>query len=272
MIGIYKITNTVNGKCYIGQSIHIETRWEEHQRNAANPNRPHYKYPINCAFSKYGIDKFDFEVLEECSEKELNEKEIKWIKFYDSFEHGYNLSMGGGGLRKYDIDAIIKDYQKTNNLRQTAKNFNCHPATVRNIAHSVGLYGEEAEMRPIEQIDPKTMAKIHTYESVISASNATGLSTTAIRKALSGQHSHSGGYYWRDKGDTTKIFQPITRVWKKQVVQLDKESGEEIARYSSTADAARALGKDGKNGGSQIGRVCRGGKPTAFGFKWKYEE
>lgn len=271
MIGIYKITNSINHKCYIGQSINIESRWQEHQRNSANPNSPKYHYPLYCAFRKYGVDKFDFEILEECSEEGLNQAEIKWISYYDSFENGYNLSRGGGGLRQYDVNGIVESYKITNNIHETARIFGCHPTTVRNIVHSAGLKGEEASERAIEQIDPKTMNVIAQYRSIFSASIATGLTSAAITKALSGEHSNAGGYYWRDKGDTTRKFQPV-KLWRKGVIQLDRETKEEIARYKSAADAARALNKDPKNGGSQISRVCRGVKPTAFNYIWRFIE
>ena len=68
MIGIYKITKKENGKSYIGQSNDIERRIKEHQ----------YKtdLAIELAIRKYGIDAFNYEVLEQCSLEELDAKEI----------------------------------------------------------------------------------------------------------------------------------------------------------------------------------------------------
>ena len=90
MIGIYKITNKMNGKCYIGQSINVEQRLKDHKNCKANK-------PLYRAFKKYGIKNFKFEVLEECSKEELNEKEIYYIAFYNSTTdgNGYNLEHGG---------------------------------------------------------------------------------------------------------------------------------------------------------------------------------
>ena len=85
MIGIYKITNLINGQSYIGQSVDIEKRWLKEQQSAFNVNNSSYNYPISCAFRKYGIDNFQFEVLEECLRNQLNEREKYWIAQYGYF-------------------------------------------------------------------------------------------------------------------------------------------------------------------------------------------
>ncbi|KLA21064.1 hypothetical protein B4078_5392 [Bacillus cereus] len=87
-IGIYKITNKLNGKCYIGQSINIPKRWENHKCMNGN-----HSYPLYLAFKKYGIDNFSFEVLEYCSKEELEHKEYFYILLYDSTNHGYNQTL-----------------------------------------------------------------------------------------------------------------------------------------------------------------------------------
>ena len=85
MIGIYKIENLLNHKCYVGQSIHIERRWQEHCRPSA-------KSIISNAIKKYGKENFSFQILEECSEDELDEKEIFYIeKFNCIVPNGYNI-------------------------------------------------------------------------------------------------------------------------------------------------------------------------------------
>ncbi len=60
MIGIYKITNKLNNKSYIGQSIHIEQRWQEHLYKSSGCSLLKY------ALYKYGADNFSFEIIEEC--------------------------------------------------------------------------------------------------------------------------------------------------------------------------------------------------------------
>lgn len=68
MIGIYKIQNKINNKIYIGQSVHIERRFQEH----CFPSKTSV---ISKAIQKYGKDNFTFDIIEECNISELNEKE-----------------------------------------------------------------------------------------------------------------------------------------------------------------------------------------------------
>lgn len=81
--GIYKITNQINGKNYIGQSVDIKTRWRKHKESKKD-------YPLYRAFRKYGIDNFTFEILEECPILELNAKEQYYIEKYNAIKNGYN--------------------------------------------------------------------------------------------------------------------------------------------------------------------------------------
>ena len=93
MIGIYKITNLVDGNAYIGQSIQIEERFKEH-RNPSNWNREVNK-KLYKAFADFGLNNFSFEILEECNKEELNEKEKYWIKYYNTYPNQYNMTAGG---------------------------------------------------------------------------------------------------------------------------------------------------------------------------------
>ena len=93
MVGIYKITNNINNKCYIGQSVHIEERWKEH-KSEYNQERENKK-TLYLAFKKYGIENFSFEIIEECKPEQLNLKEQYWIDYYDSYNNGYNMTSGG---------------------------------------------------------------------------------------------------------------------------------------------------------------------------------
>lgn len=91
MIGIYKITNKINNKSYIGQSTNIQRRINEHRW--ANENS---RIPFHKAIDKYGWDNFQVEILEECNLEDLNERESYWIQFYNSYGEGYNMNPGGG--------------------------------------------------------------------------------------------------------------------------------------------------------------------------------
>ena len=97
MIGIYKITNLLNNKCYVGQSVCIEKRFAQHK--SPYEQQRHSELPLYKAFLKYGIQNFSFEVIEECKEEELDVKEQQYIEKFDSLCHhnGYNILSGGEG-------------------------------------------------------------------------------------------------------------------------------------------------------------------------------
>ena len=90
MIGIYKITNKISGKSYIGQSNDIERRFKEHQQKGTVS-----RIPLDAAIQKYGKDAFTYEVIEECLVEELNDKEQYYIQLYDTMKNGYNCNEGG---------------------------------------------------------------------------------------------------------------------------------------------------------------------------------
>lgn len=93
MTGIYKITNKINGHAYIGKATDIARRWRKHK--GVGPEDHEYEYPLYKAFRKYGIENFTFDVIEECLVSELDNKEIYWIAFYDTYCNGYNQTKGG---------------------------------------------------------------------------------------------------------------------------------------------------------------------------------
>lgn len=95
---IYKITNKINNKCYIGKTIRtLEKRWKVH---VIHSKRPDDNLLFHRAIRKYGEENFLLEIIDTANnEKELNEKEKYWIEFYKSYlkENGYNLTKGGEG-------------------------------------------------------------------------------------------------------------------------------------------------------------------------------
>jgi len=72
LIGIYKYTNQINGKVYIGQSIDIRQRQYTHKSSAYNEKAKDFNSQFHQAIRKYGIENFDFEILEEIAPEEYN--------------------------------------------------------------------------------------------------------------------------------------------------------------------------------------------------------
>lgn len=97
---IYCITNKINGKQYIGQTKHDDnTRLKEHFQIAEHTKRNLHLYN---AIRKYGKDNFEITILKNnLLEDELDKWEIYYIGKYNTFENGYNNTLGGGGIRGY---------------------------------------------------------------------------------------------------------------------------------------------------------------------------
>jgi len=118
MIGIYKITNIITGRSYIGQSKDIEKRFSEHIYHSTS------KIDVN--INLYGKDNFIFEVLEECPVEKLDDLEDYYIQKYDTINRGYNEIRGGhhnigesnpnSKLSESDVYNIREDYN--NHIRK----------------------------------------------------------------------------------------------------------------------------------------------------------
>lgn len=124
---IYKITCSVNGKVYIGQTIRpLDERFKRHLNDAEKAESPKIKFQR--AIKKYGAQNFYIEKIDEASSKEeLDLKEKFWINSYDSTKKGYNSALGGEGGNTYygrtdgDMEATSR---KISNALKGRKNGN----------------------------------------------------------------------------------------------------------------------------------------------------
>ena len=138
--GIYKITNQINGKVYIGQSINIEDRWKQHLYQSKKEKTPLYQDMIY-----YGEDAFKFEIIEECLKKDLNKMEKYYISLYESYppdcDKGYNQTPGGGNSKstkgqltdEYLISIINELKNSKISMQDIAKKFQISESTISNI-------------------------------------------------------------------------------------------------------------------------------------------
>lgn len=130
---IYKITNLINNKVYIGQTERtLKERWKQHRYSKG------CKYLHN-AILKYGVENFKIEEIERVPIKDLDEREIYWISFYNSTDRtvGYNILKGGklGRLQMYklspgDIKKVIELDNQNVPHTKIAKIFNIERKTV----------------------------------------------------------------------------------------------------------------------------------------------
>lgn len=132
---IYKITNDLNDKVYIGKTnFTLEKRWAEHLRDFQKDTEDHR--PIYSAMRKYGVEHFQMELVEEVSsENTVLEREKYWIEYYNSFQKGYNATRGGDGKTLLDYPQIIATYQREQNCEKVAKCFGVSVEQVRKIIH-----------------------------------------------------------------------------------------------------------------------------------------
>lgn len=101
---IYQITNTVNGKCYVGQTaLSLDERWRKHRYESRETRKAHRA--LYSAIRKYGFAQFTIKVLEETDVESLNAREIFWIA---AIEPEYNMTIGGDTIRGYRHSAETK--------------------------------------------------------------------------------------------------------------------------------------------------------------------
>lgn len=144
---IYKITNNVNQKVYIGQTTNpLEYRWQQHKYNAKDKNR---NFSLYLAMRKYGVENFKIEQIDECPNSLLDKKEREWIEFYNSYECGYNMTPGGdGGIKEIDIEYIFNLWKEGYGTSEISEKTGYHRKTVSRHLQQLSEYSlEEANER-----------------------------------------------------------------------------------------------------------------------------
>lgn len=170
---IYKITNTLNNKVYIGQTIKtIEKRFQQHKNNS---NKSYFsQIVLYKAFNKYGIENFVCEEIEQVENNLLDEREKYWIEYYNSFFNGYNSTLGGRATQLYnwDTDDIIEKYQELKSARKVANEIGCDHSTVDRILNENGVMRfspAQQQSKALEIIDKNN--QIHKFETTTDAAN-----------------------------------------------------------------------------------------------------
>jgi group I intron endonuclease len=160
MFYVYKITNLINNKLYIGKTNDIHNRWLTH----CSEGRRHRKqYPLYHAMNKYGEENFNIEILEELeTEEECFKKEIYWIEFYKTniikygHDFGYNLSEGGEGPSGHK-DTAEQKLRKSLSKQSTKNSF----YGKKHSAKSKTLISNAHKNKPIsDEVKNKISAKL----------------------------------------------------------------------------------------------------------------
>lgn len=219
MFTVYKITNKINNKCYIGSSIRVEKRWQQHIKASQNPNNPNYNYPLYNAFRLYGIENFIFEILKNdfISIEEMEDYERKMIEQYDATnrDSGYNQT-------KFTNHHIIAK----ENLQKHLETISQACALVDKNNNILETYISYAEA-----------ARIHTGQENC---------TSAIANVCKGITSSYKGLYFRNllaDGTIEKIpFKSYKN--KKNIIGINIENPIEEKYFNSISEAAENMKTD----------------------------
>jgi hypothetical protein len=209
MAYIYKITNDINGKVYVGKTEQsVERRWKEHCNDYQKErcqNRPLYR-----AMYKYGIEHFHIETLEETNSAE--EREVYWIEKLQSFKTGYNATVGGDGRKYLDYDLIYSTYQEVQNAAEVARRLGISTDSVYAVVHQRGTVLSTQEVSKnyygkVIKMLSKQNEYLQSFASLKDASrylidnqltkdkNLSGISSH-IRQCANGKRKTAYGFIW----------------------------------------------------------------------------
>lgn len=135
---IYKIYNDINDKLYIGKTVYsLEERFNQHVRDSKR--RKNEKRPLYNAMNKYGANHFYIELIEKCNLEDLSAREIYWIGYYNTYNNGYNATLGGDGTILYDYDLIVQLFNNGLTVKEITEQINCDTKVVRNALNNAGI-------------------------------------------------------------------------------------------------------------------------------------
>lgn len=284
---IYKATNLVNGKIYIGKtSRKLEVRIKEHVYRA---NKGVGKSAFAQALVKYGENNFNWCVIDEAySLDELNDKEVFWIEFYNSyrannFQKGYNLTVGGEGVIGYKY---TNDDREKIRLSRIGKNHSDETRVkirLSNIGLQSGnkhpMFGKKFSPERCEKISKKLMnhnVSEETRRKLSKAHAGKKLSSEHVEKMRKNFTGEGNGMFGKTHSDESK--DKISKANKGRLsgsknpsavslVKLTKDN-ELVEKFNVAIDGAKSVNGDL----SAIIKCCKGKRKTAYGFRWAYEE
>lgn len=214
MAFIYKIINDINEKVYIGKTIYtIEDRWREHK---SNMNKRAYEHrPLYSAMRKYGVEHFDIQQLEECDLSILSEREMYWIKYYDSYSNGYNATLGGDGKAYADTQLILNLWNQGKLVKEISQITGYCVDTVSAHLKNNGINTEEIHRRiynknckPVAMLDKNTEEVICIFSSTEATLDflQKEMSKRHVREVCLGQRKTAYGYKWKYVKDLNLDF------------------------------------------------------------------
>ena len=243
---IYKVTNLINNKIYIGQTVSsLEIRKSQHERSYSYGYRNAFPRAIN----KYGKENFKWEIIDTANSlEELNEKENYYIGLYQSTNRkkGYNLKCGGNN--KF-LDDTVK--QKIGDAQRGELNH---------------MYGKTGDLNPTSK-RVKNITTGEIFGSSMECARELGLNFSHVSAVCRGSRKSTGKMVFRYLDEDGKVIEPIIiskpkRINRKKVMNID--TGEVF--NSATEAEIRYFGK--KIG--SINKACKGKHNKSAGYRWKF--
>ena len=244
---IYKITNNKNNKIYIGQTVKARPtdRYSQHKYLANHPEQEKSISYLHRAMASDGLDNFTFEVIEEVDNTLLDEREIFWIKEYNSLSpNGYNLSSGGGGTPGYSRLQSLEEREKRQKSNQQF--YINHPeARIASSERAKKLWEDEDYRRRVTENNRKYYQE---HPDKFKGENNPMYGKKHTEEALEKIRTHAA---------TRKL----------KIAQLDKETLEIIKVFDGVKDAEKAL----KVSHGWLSKAAKANK-VAYGYRWKFVE
>ena len=286
---IYKVTNTVNSKVYIGKTNNFNKRKREHTVYDINNDNIFHK-----ALRKYGLKAFKWEIIDHADTlDEANEKERHYIKKHKSFKpKGYNMTKGGDGGSMWNARPVvvldlkgnyIAEFDSAGECERKMGFLNscvlecCKGKINHHRKHLFMFLDDYKENGPKKYKKQKKFTKpiiqcdlegnfIKKYNSGIEASKETGISRGRISSALNGHSKTAGDYIWVHEEnfsnlDISKYKRDVKGI---PIYQLNIDTGEIVNEFDRIADAGRYLGKNYKS----IHKVLDMPERSAYGYRW----
>lgn len=251
---IYLITNTINGKVYVGQTTKTKPvdRWKQHKRNMNYD--PYKSIALYRAMRKYGVENFTWEiVVAGVPEALLDDLETNCIAAYNGYTKGYNMLEEGNTMRGYVFSSeVLTHLSKIRKGKEPVNKGKKFPElSGKNSPSSI----------PVVCIDTK-----QRFHSAKEAATTMGLCHSSVVAVCKGRRNKTKGYRFRYaygvyQGEKSKIKQRGESPNAKKVVCI--ETG---VVYSSILEASEAIGASV----SGISSVCRGVRNSVYGKTFKY--
>lgn len=302
---IYKITNKINGKSYIGKTNNLRRRWNEHKWGKGGTAI------LNKAFKKYGVSNFEFSLVEkrefatkEELNKELSQMEIDYVAKFKTYRKGYNATIGGEGAVGHSVTEELKQRfreLKLERYKSEEARLQCgngmrgkhHTKEVRErireallnrdhaiyekmAAERVGKHrdhdmimrGAKKRRKPVLQYDMEGNF-IKEYEGIDFTNFP---NTTNIGSCCKGKINSAYGFVWRYKNsDIIPIHIDVGDRSKmhtsQKILQLDK-NGKVLAEYDSITKASKYT----NIGRTAIGNCAHKLSKTAGGYIWVFKK